>query len=216
MAATLECPGLLVLGCLGLSSPQVGGLCLDLQAACKHGCLCMCRQWCAAHSRSPNTPTSLPLDLEPPLENWAAQAAPDLLSTLVRLFWLAIQSCCTFLTDGGLGLQAENANGLQRQLAGVADNFQIIGSDGQLQNTVQLGPLLSINADATCRPDGSGRTIVDISSLYAKLGPLRSAPRLSRTGPACCSMSCTAMPYSSSSCHCGLATLVSCSATLCL
>ena len=90
-----------------------------------------------------------------------------------------MQSCCTSQTDGSLCLQAENANGLQRQLAGVADNFQIIESDGQLQNIVQLGPLLSINADATCRPDGSSRTTVDISTLYAKLGPLRSAPCLS-------------------------------------
>ena len=113
------------------------------------------------------------------MKDLAAQAAPNLLLTLVRLFWLATQSCCTFLTDGGPCLQAENANGLQRQLAGVADNFQIIESDGQLQNTVQLGPLLSINADATCRPDSSSRTTVDISSLYAKLGPLRFAPCLS-------------------------------------
>ena len=107
---------------------------------------------------------------------------------LVRVFWLARPSCCTVQTDVGLCLQAENANGLQRQLAGVADNFQIIQPDGQLQNTVQLGPLLSINADATCRPDGGSRTTVDISTLYAKLGPLRSAPCLSSiscwTGPA--------------------------------
>ena len=108
--------------------------------------------------------------------------------TLARVFWLARPSCCTVQTDDGLCLQAENANGLQRQLAGMADNFQIIEPDGQLQNTVQLGPLLSINADATCRPDGSSRTTVDISTLYAKLGPLRSAPCLSSvscwTGPA--------------------------------
>ena len=104
-----------------------------------------------------------------------------------------MQSCCTFLSDGGLCLQAENANGLQRQLAGVADNFQIIKSDRQLQNTVQLGPLLSINADATCRPDGSSRTIVDISTLYAKLGPLRSAPCLSNIA-LCAAAVCAGMP----------------------
>ena len=123
--------------------------------------------------------------LQPPLESLAAQAAPVLLLTLARLFWLAMKSCCTSLTDGRVCLQAENANGLQRQLAGVADNFQIIESDGQLRNTVQLGPLLSINADATCRPDGSSRTSVDISTLYAKLGPLRSAPCIAKSCRLC-------------------------------
>ena len=111
---------------------------------------------------------------------------------------MRIQSCCTFLTDDSLYLQAENANGLQRQLAGVADNFQIIDSDGQLQNTVQLGPLLSINADPTCRPDGSSRTTVDISTLYAKLGPLRSAPCLSSLAQ-CAAADC-AGTYSSMKC----------------
>ena len=91
----------------------------------------------------------------------------------------------------------------------MADNFQIIESDGQLQNTVQLGPLLSINADATCRPDGSSRTTVDISTLYAKLGPLRSALRLSsiaqRAAANCVGMLQHELPpvihYFSSSCH---------------
>ena len=74
-------------------------------------------------------------------------------------------------------LQAQNANYLQKALAGKVNNFQIISEDeagqGQVMNLVQLGPLLSIQAGGSCKPQGASRTMVSLDDIQAQLGPLR-------------------------------------------
>ena len=74
-------------------------------------------------------------------------------------------------------LQAQNANYLQKALAGKVNNFQIISQDeagqGQVMNLVQLGPLLTIQAGGSCQPKGPSRTSVQLDDIQAKLGPLR-------------------------------------------
>ena len=74
-------------------------------------------------------------------------------------------------------VQAQNANYLQKALAGKVNNFQIISQDeagqGQVMNLVQLGPLLSIQAGGSCKPQGASRTMVSLDDIQAQLGPLR-------------------------------------------
>lgn len=74
-------------------------------------------------------------------------------------------------------VQAQNANYLQKALAGKVNNFQIISQDeagqGRVMNLVQLGPLLSIQAGGSCEPQGASRTMVSLDDIQAQLGPLR-------------------------------------------
>lgn len=79
-------------------------------------------------------------------------------------------------------IQAQDANYLQKALAGKVNNFQVISQDeggqGQVLNLVQLGPLLSIQAGGSCRPEGATRTRVKLDDIRAQLGPLRYAYEL--------------------------------------
>ena len=69
--------------------------------------------------------------------------------------------------------QGARANPLQRRLANVVQNFQVITAEGRLENVVLFAPWLRIRAVADCEEDSSTRTGVDITGVFLELGPLR-------------------------------------------
>ena len=74
--------------------------------------------------------------------------------------------------------QAEDANGLQKALAGKVRNFQIVEGEagpGRLENLVELAPFLRVRAGAACRAAGRARTDVDIDDARVELFGLRCA-----------------------------------------
>jgi len=87
------------------------------------------------------------------------------------------------LTEGTWRLlwseQADNANFLQKNLAGKVKTFQTLYTDdngkSRVQNLVDLG-FLKIKADAFCEPSSSNRTSVDIREVVFEIAGLLQIP----------------------------------------
>ena len=74
-------------------------------------------------------------------------------------------------------MQGETANPLQKRLAGVVENYQLVGDSagpGRLENVVLLIPgLVTVRACAACQPATATRTAVVIDDIRIEIGRLR-------------------------------------------